>query len=195
MNINITLIILFISFTVNSQESENYKKIAKQVAFLKSETFLEKFKNDSIKREFSISKYNIDGEIHKFYSGKYIEYYKNGNVKFERINDRFGLPLSTKNYLNNGYLWMSTNTIELDTNAKTIEDFLFGKLNTSLIEEYKENKGTDSSNKPLLFKKGILINNKKSGIWNKYKEGEIIKTKKYKDRIKFEDPVRTIHKK
>lgn len=194
MNVKLTLFTLFFGIIAASQETENYNKLASQIPILESVSITEKYKNDSIKREFTIVRYNIKGEIYGFYSGKYIEYYKNGNIKFERVNDRFGMPLSTKKYLKNGYLWNSTKTIELDSNAKNIEEFLFGKYNVSIINDYIEYNGMDYMKNPLVFKKGVMINNKKSGLWKKYKDGVVVKINRYKNRLKFQDPLRSFRK-
>lgn len=195
MKIKLSLFLFYLIVSVNAQETEGYKKLAAKVPFIETEHFIERFKNDSIKREYSISRYNLNDTIYGFYSGRYVEYFKNGNIKFERINDSFGLPLSTKTYFKNGMLWDCTNTIELDTNAETIEDFLFGKYAICLIEEHEIYFGTDSLSKPLLLKKGLTINHKRSGMWYKYRNGKIIKVKMYKIIDRYKYPVGTIFKK
>lgn len=154
--------ILSFSSEFYSQETENYKSLASQIKPISNETFVEFYKNGKIKREGTRTTYYfINGDEYGVYSGTYTEYLKNGKKLAERINNMFGSPLSSKTYIN-GNLFSETKTIELDTNSKTVDSFLKDNKNVSIKYEYIEY--IIENNEPVIRKKGIKVNDKKSGI-------------------------------
>lgn len=185
----IQFLFLFIIQISYPQGTENYENLINQLVPVRTENIVEKYNNGNIKRTAFVTYYNINGEEYGVYTGKYIKYLKNGKISWERDNDMVGAPLIFKLYYG-GELFSIKKTIELDTNSKKVEEFLYNRQNTSEICEYEEY--VIDENGDLIIKlKGILINNKRSGLWTTLKNGKIKKTKTYKDRDKFENLPKT----
>ena len=181
----LTFLTLMIAFIANSQETEKYNSFTEQLNLIKSETRETKYKNGQIKEVKTYTTYEFKGEEYILLSGPFILYSKKGVKIFERISNMFGSVLSMIFYDNNGNLLEYSKTIELDTNVDSVEEFLTSKYPESIITEtelYFVKK-----NKSVLVQKGIEINRKKSGVWNLYKDGKFYKTKKYKERNKFDN--------
>jgi hypothetical protein len=169
--------------SVNSQQTEKYLFYAKKIKPIKSDKITEKYKNEKIKSSYTLTTFNFKGNEYDFYSGKFIEYKKNGKKSYERTMDLFGSLLNSVTYLCCGMI-VKSETIDLDTTAKSLEEFLFGRKSTPIITLEKEFYINDKK-ELILWKKGIMVNGKKSGIWEIYEDGKIKKKKKYKNRNKY----------
>ncbi|PHR68757.1 MAG: hypothetical protein COA67_12355 [Lutibacter sp.] len=185
MKFKISYLIIFSFLYSFSQQSENYTKLANQLIPTSSDSIVDKFKNGNIKREATLTTYTIEEIEYPFYTGKYTTYKRNGRKTYERVMDMFGMPLSSKVYYG-GELFSSTKTLEIDTQIVSVEEFLMSRKGISIIYEYSEYY-IDKNKKPILWKKGIMVNGKKSGKWITYKDGQIHKTNTYKNRDKFKN--------
>lgn len=185
----LTYITIFTFLTAYSQQTKKYSDFVNQLEFIKTESVVEKYKNGNLKRKRTMTTYMVDSLEYIVFTGEYVEYKKNGRKKWEEVLDMFGAPLSSKTYLG-GELFFTTKTLELDTNVKTFEEFVYNKKSTSIIYEYSEYYN-DEDGKPILWKRGIKINKKKSGKWSTYENGKVVKTKMYKEIDKFRNMLPT----
>ena len=193
MNIKFNIFLFFITISnfCYSQGTEDYNYIINQLIPVRTETIVEKYKNGNLKRMASITYYNVEGEEHGVYTGKYVKYLKDGGISLERENDLAGSPLIVKVYYK-GELLSTKKTIELNTNSKKIDVFLFQSKNTSMICEY-EGYELDENGESNIMLKGVLINDKRSGLWVRFNNGKIKKTKNYKGITRFERIPKTKH--
>lgn len=179
------LLLYFLVFQLGfSQETERYNFFADQLIPIKTKAFTTKFKNGKVKRKGFVTTYLIDSLEYEVYSGRLVKYNKNGDLSYDLLLDKTGMVLKSKDYIS-GNLFSKTKTIELDTNATTLEEFFFGKHVSVIYKEeiYKTNK----KEKLILFAKGTLINKKRTGKWFFYKDNKSVKIKTYKKRDKFKN--------
>ncbi len=184
------LLFLFITtfFLCDAQQSEKYKSFLNQLEQVESESNTKLFKNGNIKNISTLVTYKVGEYECYFYVGKVNKYKKNGDKLFELLLDETGVTLNSKSYWN-GKLWIKSSTIEIDTNATNIEEFIFGK-SVSIIYEEEVHYFDKKKNAIVLSEKGIKVNNKKSGLWTFYKNGKINKQKHYKKVDKFKNPIK-----
>ena len=186
-------LLLIFSISAISQETETYKNIVNQTETIKIEETKTNFKNGSLKEVKSITTYEYNGIEYFFYSGEYVLYSKKGFKLLERTNNNFGSPLIIKAY-DKGKLFEYSKTIELDTKAVSTEEFLNERRTVSIITENEEYLYDKKLNKSILYASGIRVNDKRSGVWKFYQNGKVVKTKTYKERNKFDRPLRSIIK-
>ena len=185
MKNKLTILFLFFIVLTKAQQTKKYLYFSNQIEPLKTERKIEKYKNRNTKKIYNLTTFIFNSEEYLFYSGKYIEYKKNGKIRLERVMDLFGCLLSATEYLYFGNV-ITYKTIELDTTAENLENFLFGKKSAIVTLEEKEFY-TNEKKELILFKKGIRVNGEKSGIWETYNKDEVIKSKEYKIRNKYKN--------
>jgi len=92
----------------------------------------------------------------------------------------FGVPLSVDWYYWNGDVSMKSKTTEIDTSAKTIEEFLGADKHIkrrSYSKYFIPLNG--EKDKPILVREGEKLNGKRAGLWKFYRKGKLVKEKVY----------------
>ena len=184
MRNRLTILFLFFVLLIKAQQTKKYLHFSNMIEPIQSKRVTEKYKNGNTKRIYNLTTFIFDGDEYEFYSGKYIEYKKNGKKRLERTMDLFGCLLTATEYLYFGTV-ITYKTVELDTTAENLEDFLFGKKSAIVILE-EEEFYTNEEKELVLFKKGIRVNGKKSGVWEIYDGNKVVNRKKYKLRNKYD---------
>lgn len=181
MNKKIAFIVaFFISLSCLSQHTEKYQNFASKLKPFKTEKFEETYRKGKLKIKGNLTYYKYDDYDYYFITGKYIEYYPNGNIMFDALYDDFGMNLEWKVYDGNGNLLEEYKTIKIETSAKNLESFLFKKSKskiTSIMKRYKFSNKICGWYKVLEGKK---IDSKRIGKWMRFNpDGSIKKVKNY----------------
>lgn len=181
MNKKIAFIVaFFISLSCLSQHSEKYQNFASKLKPFKTVKFEETYRKGKLKIKGNLTYYEYDDYDYYFITGKYIEYYPNGNIMFDALYDDFGMNLEWKVYDGNGNLLEEYKTIKIETSAKDLESFLFKKSKskiTSIMKRYKFSNKICGWYKVLEGKK---IDSKRIGKWMRFNpDGSIKKVKNY----------------
>lgn len=174
------IVILLLSLNCYSQHSEEFVKLTSNLKPLEIIKVDLKYSNGNQKEIGTIYEYEFDGYIYSNFSGKHIQYYKDGSIAVECDYDDFGILLSSKYYYGDGNLWFSSKTLIIDTKSANLKDF-FKKSTELTVTENEKNFRYDSKTCEYYLKKsGNRINGKKTGVWITYFEnGEVKKEKSY----------------
>lgn len=182
MKIRPILLLLFFVLVAKSygQYSGNYKKLASALTPSKTEPHLTKQRKGETDEKGTISYYKVGEYEYAFYTGKWTKYFSNGQIMIDALYDAFGRTLEWRLYDRDGNLTEEHITVQLDTTAKDSEEFL-DKLSTIqstfVLKRYKFSSKTCSW---YLFLEGKKRNNKRIGVWKKYKpDGSVKKETKY----------------
>lgn len=119
----IILPILLLSISCYSQHTERFQNLAKSIeldSVLRDTVYS---RNGSIKSLYEQSFYTFDDIIVSTFTGESKVYHSNGNVARHDMQDPFGNWLWSKYYNKNGVLTKEWITTEIDTRAKSIEQF------------------------------------------------------------------------
>lgn len=174
------ILVFFISQCSFSQHTEKFQSFASKLKPVKTEAFEETYKKGQLKVKGNHTYYKFDGYDYYFITGKYIEYYPNGNIMFDALYDDFGLNLEWQIYDGNGNLLEEYKTIKIDTSAEDLESFLFKKSKskiTSVMKRYKFSNKICGWYKVL---EGTKIDRKRIGKWTRFNpDGSIKKVKNY----------------
>jgi len=184
MKLKLFFLLALLIQILNSQESEVYKNLTSQIKPLETKKIERKFKNGNIKEVYFLTTYEHNGVKYYLYSGKYYSYWRNGTVSEERDHDMFGVPLFTNWYYWNGDVSMKNKATEIETNAKSIKEFLESDkhlIRRSYSEYFVPLNG--EKDKPILVKKGEEINGKRVGLWKFYRKGKLVKEKVYRPNL------------
>jgi len=180
MKLKIFFFFLFAIQIINAQQTEQYKNLTSQIEPLETKKIERKYRNGKIKEVYYLTTYEHKGLKYYLYSGKYYSYFRSGIKSEEREHDMFGVPLFTTWYYSNGDLSLKNKTIEIDTNAKSIKEFLESDkhLTRRLYSEIFIPLNGEKD-KPILIKEGEKVNGKRTGIWKFYRKGKLTKEKVY----------------
>jgi antitoxin component YwqK of YwqJK toxin-antitoxin module len=125
---------------------------------------------------------NYKHNSEKFWAktGEMIQYYKNGQIAHEYFLDNYGNMKRMKIFDRKGNKVEEYLTMEIDSNAKSLNDFFESQNHISdktFCQIYRYSKDTNSY---FLYEEGQRVNSKKSGNWvTYYNNGKVKKEKKF----------------
>ena len=166
-----------LNYSFAQDYSSNFKEFASQIEPTDSIEIDTKYKNGVQKVQGKRIRYEYGNYVYEYSIGKWIEYYRNGNVSNEIEYDSFGNMLVYKWFSNDdGALMFESKTIKIDTKAKTLKDFLNPKKYFEILTYNKKYDYSFKECKWYLRCEGQMLNNTKIGTWKKYhKNGQLKK--------------------
>lgn len=176
---SLILCLIFTSINLFAQHTEKFLNLSKQIKFIDSVKIETKFGNGKLKEVKTIIKYEYDGYHFEFKTGLNSFYFKDGRRYREVKYDLFGNILNDKSFNINGNLYVETNTIEIDTDTKSVIDFLRWKMKTK-ITSYEKEYTNNSYDNLWLYKEGMRVNGNKTGIWKEYCKDSLKKETNFK---------------
>ncbi len=180
-NKHFLVVIFFITNSIFSQYSKEFLKVVSNIKPYDSIKVIEKFKNGKLKKEYIKTFYIVGKSKYWRYSGKFSEYYKNGNTATNQTFDKFGFLLNYEFFNKKGILISEIKTKVIDTDNKNVLDFFNNKMKHNIISDYKEYYYDKKYN--FLYREGQKHNNDKIGIWRTYNNcGDTIKIKEFRKR-------------
>ncbi|MBJ6367511.1 hypothetical protein [Snuella sedimenti] len=99
-----------------------------------------------------------------------IQYYKNGQIANQYSLDNYGNIKSVKRFDRKGNKTLEYVTTEIDTNAKSLNEFLESQDHMSFKTYNTIYKCSNKLGAYYLYKEGQRINDKKNGVWTTYYE-------------------------
>jgi hypothetical protein len=112
------------SLISDAQHTIKYNDLLKDLKLIEKIPDTVYYRNSKIKRVGTISKYKYKGIEYTFYSGKSLEYYRNGNISIDELLDNYGNYLKAKFYDRKGRLWEEWNTTKISPNTSTLDEYL-----------------------------------------------------------------------
>jgi len=182
MNIRITFIFIFL-FSLNcySQQSSEYIALIKDLKPRKTKTIDLKFSNGNQKEIGFSNEFEFGDYIYSYYTGKRTQYYRKGTIVYEYEYDDFGVLLSCRWYDGFDNLLRETLTLEIDSKAKNLKEFLDSDKHLTIKTIERIYRWSTDLNKYYVKKEGKKINGKKVGIWKTYSDnGNLIKESNHK---------------
>lgn len=177
-----TLLIFYflISFCCFGQYTEEFQKFAEQLSPIKTEPYSLTFRKGQLKEKGTRTYYEVDGSEYYFITGKYSEYYSNGQVMIDAVYDDYGKNLSWKLYDGQGNLMEEYKTTKIDTDAKDLEGFLFKRSTWLITSDMKRHRFSPKICGWFMVLEGTKLNNKRIGIWKRYRpDGSVKKERSY----------------
>jgi len=174
------IIIFLLSLQCFSQHSEEFVKLTSNLKPLDTIKVDLKYGNGNQKEIGILYEYEFDGYIYSNFFGKHIQYYRDGSIAVECDYDDFGILLSSKYYYGDGNLWVSSQTLTIDTVSRNLHD-IFQKSSHIIVTEIEQNYRFDSKTCEYYLKKtGNRINGKKTGVWKTFNvDGSVKKESLY----------------
>ncbi|MEM5566230.1 hypothetical protein WNY78_14005 [Psychroserpens sp. AS72] len=181
MNIKpLIFIILFLSLQCYSQHSERLINLTSNLKPSDTIHIDLKYSNGNQKEIGTVYEYEFGDYIYSYYSGKRIEYYRDGSIAVEHKYDDFGILLSCKYYYGDGNLWFETQTLKIDSNAIDLKSFFEKEKHLTITVKDSDFRYDNVKCDYYLKKEGQRINGKKVGIWKTYNtDGSIKKVSSY----------------
>lgn len=174
MKITIALsFFILVNMNVFAQHTENFLNMSNQLKFVDSTKIETRFSNGNIKEIKTIIKYEYNGYLYTFKTGENRFYSKKGQKDWELKYDLFGNVLSDKSFNSHGNVYKENNTVKIDTDAKSVNEFL--KSKELRITSYEKEYTNNSYDNLWLYKEGMRLNGKKIGIWKEYCRDELKK--------------------
>ncbi|WP_299552733.1 hypothetical protein [Seonamhaeicola sp.] len=179
-SILVLIFILAISNLSIGQHTKGFKKIVFAQSPASTEEVDIKYKSGKQKQVGTLAIYELNNYVYTFLTGKWINYYKSGQILTEAHYDNFGNPITWKMYDGKGNLLRESKAISIDTDAKDFNEFLKNKNSVNILTYEKKYKYTYKACKWFLASEGKMLNYKKTGAWKKYfDEGKIKKIVEY----------------
>ncbi|KJD34157.1 hypothetical protein PK35_05380 [Tamlana nanhaiensis] len=174
-SILIVIILALIGYSSNAQHTDRFVKLVKdleQVSCKKDTMF---YKNGTIKRVMCSTNYKYNSEKFWARTGKMIEFYKNGQIAQEYFLDNYGNLMRMKIFDRKGNKLEEYVTTEIDSNAKSLDDFFESNdhiVYKTFCQIYKYSKNSESY---FLYEEGLRADTKKIGKWIKYYDNGKVK--------------------
>ncbi|MFD0991569.1 hypothetical protein ACFQ1R_15835 [Mariniflexile jejuense] len=179
MKRNFTIIFLvLISTLCNSQHSERFLELVKDLEQITCKTDTTYYKNGNVWWTTCWTTYEYNSEKYSTRTGKMVQYYKSGQIANEYSLDNYGNIKSRKNFDRKGNKTLESVTIEIDSNAKSMDEF-FDSQNHMTFKTYTAiYRCSKKLGTYYLYKEGQWINGKKNGVWTTYDDNEEVKKEK-----------------
>lgn len=172
------LFLLLICNLSNAQHTDRFKKIVSEIEEIESKPDTIFYKNGKIWWINTVTTYRYNLENYSTYSGKQIQYYKNGQIASEAFLGKFGNILSWNSYDRKGNKKTESITTEIDSNADNPTEFFHSDKHLIFKRNVKYFKYSYKLQICYLFKEGQTLNGKSVGLWKTYNEkGELTKEK------------------
>ena len=180
MKRNFTIIFLvLISNLCNSQHSERFLELVKDLEQINCKTDTTYYKNGNVWWTTCWTTYEYNSEKHSTRTGQMVQYYKSGQIANEYSLDNYGNIKSMKGFDRKGNKTVESVTTEIDSKAKSMDEF-FDSQDHMTFKTYSAIYRCSKLGTYYLYKEGQWINRKKNGVWTTYFEnGEIKKEKVY----------------
>ncbi|WP_406684364.1 hypothetical protein N1F78_01135 [Seonamhaeicola sp. MEBiC1930] len=174
------IILTLISYSSNAQHTVRFLNLVKdleQVSCQKDTIF---YKNGNIRWTMCSTNYKHNSEKFWAKTGKMVQYYKNGQIAHEYFFDNYGNLKRIKIFDRKGNKVEEYLTTEIDSNAKSLNDFFESQDHISDKTYTQFYRCSNKNGIYFLFKEGLRVNGKKKGVWTTYFEnGEVKKEKEY----------------
>lgn len=178
---NIIYLFLIITHFSFCQQTKKYDSLASLLKPLDTIQIVDNFKNGKIRETGTSIKYEFEGELYEFYTGKILKYYKNGRIRSEIECNSFGCELKSKHYDSSGLLISESLTTKIDIKGNHVIDFLELKKNHLVYGNLKLYIYSMKLDDIYLKSEGKFLNEKKIGRWVKYfRDGSIKGESTYK---------------
>lgn len=174
--LNFSLLIL--SLSALGQHTERFKNLVKNLNPSEIKTDTTFYGNGKIFMIESFRSYEFEGQVYSFNTGPFNQYYRNGKPMVEATFDNYGIMLSYIKYESSGGKSFETFTKIIDTKAKDLKSFFEDDdhlIITELKTEYKCNYKLKIC---YIFREGLIVNGKKTGLWKTYNYDNTLKEEK-----------------
>ncbi|AXP83071.1 MORN repeat variant [Mariniflexile rhizosphaerae] len=163
-----------------AQHSDRFLELVKDLKKIGSEVDTTYYKNGKILWIICWTTYEYNSEEFSTATGKLVQYHKNGQVADESCLGKYGNILSSKGFDRNGNKTVEFVTTEIDSEAKSLDEFFDSLGEVRFKRYYRHYKCSNKLGICYLYKEGQRVNGKKNGLWTTYNEnGEIRKEKEY----------------
>ncbi|WP_406685560.1 hypothetical protein N1F78_07540 [Seonamhaeicola sp. MEBiC1930] len=181
MKRNFLVIFLVLIWNLSSsQHSDRFLELVKDLEKIRCKTDTTYYKNGNIWWITCWTTYKYNSEEYSIGTGKMIQYYKNGQIANETYMDKYGNILSWNGFDRNGNKSIESVTTKIDSDAENLKEFFDSPLYIKFNRYNRLYKCSGKLGVCYLFKEGIRVNGKKSGLWITYNHnGEIKKEKKH----------------
>lgn len=174
------IFLLLICNLSNAQHTDRFKKIVSELEEMESKPDTIFDGNGKVWWISTITTYKYNSENYSTFSGKQIQYYKNGQVASDVFLEKYGNIISWNSYDREGNKTSESITTEIDSNANNLTEFFDSDEHISFKRIEKYYKCSNKLQVCYLFKEGQTVNRKKVGLWKTYNEnGELKKEKTY----------------
>lgn len=176
----LSIIFLLLIYNLsNAQHTDKLKKILNELNEIDSKPDTIFYGNGKVWWVGTITTFKYKSKNYSTNSGKLTEYYKNGEIASEVLLGKYGYILSSNSYDRKGNKTHESITTEIDTNAKTLNEFFESEKHISFKRYLKYYKYSYKYGICYLYKEGNSVNGKKSGLWKTYTENGELKKEKH----------------
>ncbi|AXO81805.1 hypothetical protein DZC78_02350 [Olleya aquimaris] len=175
------VIIILLSYNLsNAQHSERFEEILSELKEIESKADTIRYGNGKAWWISTLTTYEHNTEKYSTYTGRQVQYYRNGQIASEILMDKYGNILSWNGFDRLGNKTIESLTTEIDSDASDLSEFFTSEKHINFKRHIKLYKCSKKLGVCYLHKEGQRINGKKKGLWKTYSEnGDVKKEKVY----------------
>lgn len=175
MHKTLTIILFLIGTIAYSQHTDRFISFTSSIKPIDSIEVNLKFRNGNPKKNGVIIIYESGDYHYEMYTGKLTEYYKSGDIKSIDEFDNIGNLISSQLYDFEGTLYCDMNTLKIDTEAKSIDEFFSTEEHLSILIHAKKYRLSLFPGKWFLLEEGNTLNGERIDKWKRYNKDGTIK--------------------
>ncbi len=174
------IVLILIGHFSNAQHTTRFLEIVKDLEYVSCKIDTTYYKNGKVWWTTCWTTYEYNSENYSTRTGRMVQYYKSGQIANEYCLDNYGNIKSMKGFDRKGNKTVEYVIIEIDTNAKSLNEFFKSQDHMNFKTYNTIYKCSNKLGTYYLYKEGQRVNDKKKGVWKTYYEkGEIKKEKVY----------------